>query len=87
MFELLGWFAFLITAMAMLYGYLKVEHSLLHENRLITVSGDGLAPHLEKAMLEIFGEIQRRAAEEKPSVLFARAAGSVPIRGDRRVFS
>ena len=66
MLEMLGWIACLAMAMAALYQYLKAEHALLLEHRLVTVSGDGLAPHLENAMLEVFGEIQGRAAEEKP---------------------
>ncbi|WP_319410142.1 hypothetical protein [uncultured Desulfosarcina sp.] len=66
MFETSGWIACLAMAMVSLYQYLKAEHALLLEHRMVTVSGDGLAPHLEKAMLEVFEEIQRNAAEKKP---------------------
>ncbi|WP_319408784.1 hypothetical protein [uncultured Desulfosarcina sp.] len=67
MFETMGWIACLAMAMVALYQYLKAEHALLLEHRLVTVSGDGLAPHLEKAMLEVFEEIRRKTAEKKSS--------------------
>ncbi|MCB2147586.1 MAG: type II toxin-antitoxin system HicB family antitoxin [Deltaproteobacteria bacterium] len=75
MLETTSWIACLIMAMMALYQYLKAEHALLHEHRLVSVSGDGLALHLEKAMLEVFEEIRSRAAEEKPPL---PASGMAP---------
>ena len=65
MFEITGWLAFLLMSMTVLFRYLKTEHSSLFEHKRIEVSCEGLAPHLEGIMFELFSQIQSRAAREK----------------------
>ena len=64
-FEIAGWMAFLLMTITGLFRYLKAEHSSLFEHKRIEISGEGLAPHLEEIMFELFSQIQSRAAREK----------------------
>jgi hypothetical protein len=54
--------------------YLEAEIDRMKpkSDRLVTVSGDGLQPELDKAMEEIFHDIQSRAATYHDLLLFIR---------------
>jgi hypothetical protein len=63
MFEMIGWMVALLMAVVALYNYLKQDHVRLHEQRVGWISGDGLAPHLEKILFELLDDIRKRAYE------------------------
>jgi len=63
MFEMTGWMAALLMAIVALYNYLKHDHARMREQRVSLIYCNGLAPHLERILFELFDDIRKRACE------------------------